>query len=768
VADFQTPETYTNSETLPFDSTAYDASPWDESLNAPKDADYFTISKASPDKNPWTRSNRWTHIDVITKTAEYNEAIAILDQNLRAKRPIIEFKSGLRLHNFGTEGLEQIDIIDLNQTDALSNVNGKTGYATDGYGLVTGSRVIFANDSDPEVRNKIYEVELIDEDGVASTSKIINLTVASDGAVSEDQVVHLSSGATLQGKSYRYDGTNWVEAQQKTAVNQAPLFDIFDSNGRSLSDNTYYPSTNFNGTKLFSYASGSGAVDPILNQRLKYLNIDNVGDIVFDNNLEKDQFTYTVDSTSTTKSINFGFVYNYSDKTTYTQEIGWKKHNNKSTQYQALTFTYAGFDLVCDVPARTTVDNPIVVYVDNEYQDPARYTYAVSGTQTTVSFLADYVPATGANVVVKLQSDVASSAGFYEVPDNLANNSPNGTFNDITLGTIRNHYIDLAQNIEDLSGSVLGKNNIRDLGDVVPYGNKIVQQGSPIQFAATFTRDSNINFFEALEYAGQEYEKYKWKLIEAFSKNDFQGTIRDQLDQAIQFVNEGKENSMPFYWTDTIPCGDVYTETTYTVTAIDDNIFDLTQTYDFTKANFKGLLVYLNDVQLIYNTDYTVATNAARIEISATLTTGDVLVIREYESTAGSYIPSTPTKLGLYGRYDPEIITDDTYATSQTVIIGHDGSRTVGFGDARDDLLLEFEKRIYNNIKLPLDNEIPLCLEDVAPGKFRTTEYTQAEITDILGTSFLSWVSWNRLDYKTQDYDANDQKTWNYSSAEDT
>ena len=58
VLDFLTPETYTNSETLPFDATAYDATPFDESLNEPKDADYYTINKASSDKNPWSRSNR--------------------------------------------------------------------------------------------------------------------------------------------------------------------------------------------------------------------------------------------------------------------------------------------------------------------------------------------------------------------------------------------------------------------------------------------------------------------------------------------------------------------------------------------------------------------------------------------------------------------------------------------------------------------------------------------------------------------------------------
>jgi len=82
----------------------------------------------------------------------------------------------------------------------------------------------------------------------------------------------LLSGSTLQGKSYRYTGIVWTETQQNK-VNQAPLFDIFDSTGNSLGSQTAYPSTNFTGTKLFSYAEGSGALDPILNQRLKNISV---------------------------------------------------------------------------------------------------------------------------------------------------------------------------------------------------------------------------------------------------------------------------------------------------------------------------------------------------------------------------------------------------------------------------------------------------------------------------------------------------------------
>jgi len=770
--NFQTPEPFLDDETLPFDTTAFDSGPYDSSLNAPKSQDYFTINKASKDLNPWTRTNRWTHIDVINKTAEYNNTIANLDQTVRAKRPVLEFKAGLKLFNFGTEGKAPVNIIDFNQTDALSNVNGKTGYSLDGYNLVDGARIIFANDTDPEVRNKIYQVSIIDEDGVTSTSKIINLTVATDGEIATDNTAYLLSGSTLQGKSYRYTGIVWTETQQKIKVNQAPLFDIFDSTGNSLGSQTAYPSTNFTGTKLFSYAEGSGALDPILNQRLKYLSINNVGDIVFDNNLESDTFVYTSDSVSNTSGINVGFAHAYSDRTTFEKELGWKKHLNKSIQSQIIAFTYTGVPLVCDIPAKAVTDNAVVVFVDNVFYNLNKYTYITTEDQTTITFASDHVPSTGANIEVRIISDVVSKTGFYQIPDNLANNSPNNTFTTVTLGTVRNHYVDLAQNIPTLSGAVLGITNVRDLGDVVPYGNRIVQQGSPIELATTFVRDSNINFFDSMAYAGTEYEKYKNKVIDAIAKNDFLGTTAQKLDKALAYVNASKESTQPFYWSDTIPSGDVYAEATYTITAIDDEVFDLTTIYDFTKANYKGLLVYKNDIQLIKDIDYSVAIDGARLTIHAvptglaTLVAGDVVKIREYATTYGSYVPSTPTKLGLYKKYKPEIYSDDTYVTETNVILGHDGSKVLAWGDDRDNILLEFEKRIYNNIKWTGD--IPLCAEDVVPGKFRTTDYTEEEITEILGTSFLTWVSWNRLDYKLQDFEQDDTRTWNYSKANDT
>ena len=66
------------------------------------------------------------------------------------------------------------------------------------------------------------------------------------------------------------------------------MFDIFDSNAKSLSDPIVCVSTNFVGTKLFSYGAGAGNVDVELGFALKYKNFSNIGDIVFDNKYSTD------------------------------------------------------------------------------------------------------------------------------------------------------------------------------------------------------------------------------------------------------------------------------------------------------------------------------------------------------------------------------------------------------------------------------------------------------------------------------------------------
>jgi hypothetical protein len=737
-------------------------------VNQPQSIDYLTIKQDSIDNNPWSRSNRWVHADVINKTAEYNNTVPVFDNDYRAKRPIIEFNSNIRLFNNGTQSIGEINVIDFTETDALSNINGSIGYAVDGYNLVNGSRIVFANDTDPDVKNKIYEVTLADPDDDSSEyPTIIILNPVEDVTIDEDNILLCRSGDTLEGKQFYFDGTDWIESQRKTGVNQAPLFDMFDADGYSFSDTTKYPSTNFAGSKLFSYKVGSTvAVDPILGFSLTYENIDNIGDIVFENHQYTDTFVSAPLSTLATESVSSGFTRFYSDRTTYTSACGWVTSADKNWQRQVFTYQYDGTPLYTDVAPRTDLNIPAIkVYVENKFVSPSTYSLQNTGQQAIVSFNSTSAIESGDIVQVKIISDTASTVAYYEVPTNLESNIFNEDKSTFTLGTVRNHYNRLIENSSEFSGEINGANNTRDIGNLATYGDTIVQHSAPTAAMSYFLRNYEHDFFNALERSAQDYQNFKNQILHWVEINDVYGmSSAEILDAALADINVGKTSDSAYYWDEMLPFGGDYVENANTVSVISTRNYNTTNLYDFTSANTKGLLVYHNDVLLLKDTDYTVATDGPRITLTFDPAIGDTIVIREYATTYGSFVPPTPTKLGLYPEKDPSIYTDYTYVNPKTVIQGHDGSITIGFDDERDNVLLEFERRIYNNLKLD-GNELPLTPEDVIPGEFRTTDYSLTEINEMLSEQFLDWTGWNKIDYKTQNYQSDNEWTWNYSTA---
>ena len=763
VTDFITPEPYVEEEYVLLNSE-------DSTLNGPPRADYLTINRASPDLNPWSRSNRWFHVDVINYSYELNNQIPVLDNLFRGRRPILEFRAGTRLFNFGTEGKQPINVIDFDTTDALSTINGTIGYGLDGYSFVEGTRVIFAADAEATVRNKIYRVEFIIPDSIPPliAQPVINLVPAEDADVLFDQSTVCLSGNTLQGKSFYFDGAVWHQAQEKTAVNQAPLFDVYDGSGISFGDRVKYPSSTFVGSKLLSYATGSGVQDPVLRFAIKYLNLSNIGDIVFDNNLYTDTFVYVKDNQSTTLEVSLGYVREYANRTDFIREVGWQTAVTDSLVRQQFQFTYDGTPLKLDIPVLSNTTVPAVqLFVAAQFQSPDKYTVAVTDSTTAITLLETYVP--GDIIEVAVLSNQVSQQGFYQVPVNLENNPLNANSQTFTLGTVRSHYGSIGENLLALQGPINGANNSRDLGNIVPYGLQILQQSSPLTLTGYFARNLEFDIFASIEYNNREYVKYKNLLLETVIRNEYNtDSIAEILDSAIAEIIQGRTDINPFYWSDMLPTAAIYTQTQNIITPISTNVFDTIQTYDFTSANFKGLLVYLtrgeNTVLLTRHSEYTVSTDGPTLTINVTLQVGDIIDIREYTSTAGNFCPNTPSKMGLYPKYLPRVFVDTTYLNPTTVIQGHDGSITVAFGDIRDEILLEFEKRIYNNIKVD-GNPVPLTAEQVIPGAFRTTDYTQTEITGLLAESFLSWVGWNKIDYKTQDYVNGNAFTWNYSGS---
>ena len=944
---------------IPYDTTNYDIGNYDSSLYVPVTPDYITIARNAINRNAWSRSNRWFHIDVIKASAEYNNNPSLVTSWAtlanKAKRPIIEFYPNLRMFNAGVYGKDPIDFIDYRTTDAFTlvagqeeyypDVAGYTGYSAsiapvtgaitnriasesialvnqvvlddtsglfvndsitfntsfggisagttyyilsinglritistqrqgetlqlfgatpgtvatsiypfstnitvasnevfglfqenlyitdntnllptnsqisavttngsntiitvtwfqpgtvisstnvaslvtadttvDNYELFDGSRIVFAADTNPEVRNKIYNVRF--SQVVQGAAPVITLTEADDGQILPDDQTAVFRGYNYQGKDFYFDGVEWKEGQQKTTVNQNPLFDIFDDNGISFGDRSVYLGTSFAGTSLFSYGIGTGSDDPVLGFPLRYSNVDNVGDISFDVTLNNQTFDYVSNQNPITQPINTGYVYNYTTRTSFERQLGWQTAVSPSVQYQIFEFDWNANDLVTDficdvapVSSDSTKWPTVQVFINNKYQDPA-VDYTVTTTSNTTTVTIPEIDAIETVVQVLVLSDQVSSTAYYGVPTNLNNNPFNDDVTTVNIGDIRGQYQSSFYNNPDTTGNVFGPNNYRDLGNMVPWADKIIQNSASLVLPGTFLRKQEHNLFNALMFNSRQYITFKTLLVDTVNNTDYTRmfTPAQILDNALDQITASKTDSEPFFWSDMIPSKAAYISNTYSfANSLDVSIYPLSRIYDFTKANYYGVLVYLTrggtTSQLIVGKDYVVSSDSPSLTVTLNLLPNDQITVNEFNQTYGSYIPSTPTKLGLYPATIPSVVLDSAYTQPTYFIVGHDGSYTRLFGeydpntglfnDFRDQVLLEFETRVYNNLKL--SNVIPVQEYEVLPGFFRETDYSYDEILQIYGEGFLNWVGQNRVDYKRQIYNKNNSYTFNYS-----
>ena len=728
--------------------------------------DYITINRSSLDSNPWSRSNRWFHIDVINATAEYNNTISVIDQTLRANRPIIEFEADLQLYNFGRIAKVPVDLLDFTITDAFNQVELQAkGYSLGGVTLTEGMRVVFANDFDPAVVNQIYIVNIVYITNLSGY--YINLVPAGDSTVTVNNNLVVLQG-TNKGTEYYFNGTNWINGQQKTTVNQAPLFDVVDSNGYSL--HTYTNST-FTGTKIFSYQHGTGANDTVLGFPLSYRNFNQIGDIQFDNNFDGDTFSY-IDGAGVAQTANIntkGTLQQNTSLTAYKLRNTWITNLETSKQFQIIGGVYDGNNpyFKIDIASKAEAKTPYFRVYRNS-QPTTGYELVTVGVITYVH-ITDTNLTTGDQIDILIHSDSVSALGYYEVPKNLDLNSENANFTSLTLGQLRNHVTTMVGNSNQIVGAVPGASNLRDI-DIKPQGGSILQHSAPVLYSELFLVDQNTNFIKSLNLARHEYSKIKNKIIELSARTsglDY-SNIPVLLDTLLKTINGVKNNTFPWYYSDMVPYGDVKNTITYTVLGEEIVDYEISSVFSDTTLSNRAVLIYLNGVQLVKDVDYMFDANRSGVTITTPMQVDDVITIYEYSNTDGNYIPETPTKLGLYPKFTPAKLYDTTYSTPIYVIQGHDGSITPAFGDYRDDLLLEFEKRIYNNIKVNYQKNI-FDVYDYLPGKFRTTDYSNKDFTQLLTNSFLQWVGGNRVDYVTNSYFvASEPFTWNYGRFQDT
>ena len=714
----------------------------------------------------------------VTGTLQLNQYISDSDSILPANARIIGI-TGTTTLTLTLEWNYPTVISSASQVSFVAN-----DLSNDNYALYDGARIVFSADTTSTVKDKIYVVRF--SDVLGNNTPVITLSEAVDGLVLPLECTFAFKGYNNQGKDFYFDGTMWQEAQQKTTVNQSPYFDVFDNDGISFGNTDVYVGTSFAGNKLFNYGIGSGIKDIVLGFPLRYSSVNNVGDISFDVPLNSNTFNYVQGSTPITQKVNTGYVYNYTSRTSVVRQLGWQTAVAESRQYQIFSFNYIASEApttyTCDIAAATNTTWPnIQVYVNNIVQDKSTYTFTITSNSTIVNFTVPN-PLVDTVVEITLLSDQVSTTAYYQIPINLQNNPFNDDVTVVNVGDIRGQYQSIFYNNPSMTGIVFGSNNYRDLGNVVPWGTKIIQNSASLVLPGALLRSPNHNLFNSIQYNSQQYINFKSLLVYTIDKTEY--NIRQTpaiiLDDALDQITANKTNSESFFWSDMLPSKSAYVTNTYTfANSLDISIYPLTRIYNFDTANYYGVLVYLtttvenftSTIQLVINQDYTVSTDSPSLTITKDLSPGDIVTIKEYNQTFGSYVPNTPTKLGLYPSFIPGVVLDSNYSQPTYFILGHDGSYTKLYGDYidghlidfRDQALLEFETRIYNNLKL--SDLIPITKYDVIPGFFRNTNYSYDEILQIYSQYFLNWVGQNRIEYKKQFYQSSDQFSYNYNQS---
>ena len=847
--DLTIPAAYSENKLIPFDTDEFDNLPFANANSYAASKDYLVINRASQDKNSWSRYNRWFHKNIIETSYIENQLPIDIDEDARAKRPIIEFEAGLKLYNFGTEAKVDVDLVDVFTTDIFSKIEGQVGYNIDGIDVADNMRILFAADTDILVKGRIYKVQFVTVGAGQNEKRQISLVETDDSLPLENETVFVKQGLKYSGKTFYFNGDDWKLAQEKTYINQPPRFDLCCPEGNEYGDQDIFNSSTFTGTKIFSYREGNGIADPELGFPLSYRNIENTGDILFDFNLLTDEFLVQTGDNIVNICTDTANLRKYSSRENFKWTNAWSSTPIESKQYvirqySATELQTNNFEIDVYDNAGDLNDLKTIVKVNDSFKSRlVDYEIDRFNKKAFVRFYNNLQE--NDNIIIKTQSKtVKNNNGYYEFPHNLERNPCNEEITEFTLGEVIDHVDTIVEEVNGFSGVFPGQSNIRDLGHIEQYGKKFIKHTGPINFPLYHVTSKDYNIVKALRYSRDEYSKFKRIFLETARTLGFDSETRIHVDAILKEMNKDKLASQPFYFSDMLAYGP-NNRIEYRVLDSRTTLYAMSELFNLTKLSERSVLVYLNGLQLKYGIDYTF-TDEGFVNVDAGQQENDIIEIIEYSSTDGSFIAPTPTKLGLYPKYEPEITIDDTYQTEEPVtegpykiygtvdsglnhvnsfgwfypvyttisaakeagngeyeqyqfkglsrtiympvsennvyagqdnievesypvgipfVRGHDGSYIRAYLDYRDNLLLELEKRIFNNIKQDWNEDL-IDIFSFVGGEFREGEFTKQEVDNSLLTDFNEWLKLVDNDYTDNYfYSRLNEFTFNYSNA---
>lgn len=738
-----------------FDSENFDYLPFDGDRRFPINQEYVTINKSSRDLNPWTRYNRWFHREVIEQSAKINNKVPELKEELKAKRPIVEFKPNIQLYNFGKTGKKNVDLFDETLNTPVQSISGVSGVYIDGVLAEVGQKIIFNAALDPEVRKKIYTVVF------NNTSGFLLSIDETDEEIQDLDSISVNYGKKNAGKSFYFNATDslWHQSQQHLILNESPLFDLFNNQGISytkLSD-----INNFLGNKIFGYEVGTGNNDPVLGFPLKYENSIGVGSYLFKNYFMTDVISVTSNNTSFEIYSGTCFIKINNENGSYNLTNVWNQ-----------TESYKSPIIEIQVVEENTTDikinsidnfsfNKIVAFVNNKEQK-----FSINYLTKTLEFSSELK--INDVVILKIITDeIPNQNGYFQAPLNLVNNPLNSFISTFTLTELSDHLMTMIDKITNFEGVRLGKNNLRDINNYSKYGSRLIINTHPLAFPMFFLGKKEHDVTDSIRAAAIQYYKFKLNLLKLIESTDNFNDPVLALDELLINVTKNNPVDLPYYNSDMLGFGNNKKTISYVVDDVEVNEFDILENFKANVLSFNSLLIYLNNEQLVINEDYTFNYTNDTVTITQSLNLNDVITFVYYFNTGGSFIPPTPSKLGLYPKFKPEIINYSLFDTTVQMIRCHDGSLIKIFNDYRDNIILEFEKRIFNNIKVEYNKNL-FDIKTFVPGFFRSNYYSMEDIDNIIRQDFLLWANnYNVKFFENNTFDSTNELTWNYKGSVD-
>lgn len=603
-------------------------------------------------------------------------------------------------------------------------------------------------------------------------------------------IVSVLFGNTHQGKEYYWSGTKWEVGQRKTKVNTAPLFKAYDSNKKALDNILTYPQSTFKGSPLFSYktATTSTTNDSVLGFPIEYKNFNNFSEIVFDNNMSTDVISYTPFGATTT---NFAKGYIYYKKTdtagAITYNTAWRGHKDPFKQkveddYEVSQVHVDNSRTIWELTALPVDATKIRVKVNGIRRTDWTYNTALKAVQFTAFNLKknDTIRITTSTVTGIIEDK--NRHGRYELPLGWYANTNKADILSISEPQYLEHVKTYIEEQKDVTGDVLGSNNFANLNTDKKLANKIVQTDDDLLMAGFLVSNDSFNVVDAMKFNGDEYLKYKNRLKKEIKRyidaNDTTSmTDHAILEDVLQNVIAYNPGKLVFDYSYMLALGDRYDEELVVINNVIQKEYTLTNflnlenienTIHVYDQDSKG-----NDILLLIDKDYTITSTAGvstlTFTTAYTLTLGSTIKIRFFNKNRESaQCPPTTAAMGITPVQLPKIMSDTSFAEAINVIVGHDGSRTVADNDKPDDILLEFEKRVYNSVQQVYRNKPAhpdLNVHDIRPGAFRTTDINRTAYYNILRENFNKFIARNEADFvENEYYDVDKPFTWNYNS----